>query len=105
MHGHFVDIYICTLTVTSPLSHLLPSSLLADEKRRLEARITQLEEELEEEQLNTEMVNDRLKRTTLQVRMHNVSAMLIMQLRILPFCLQEGEDSAKEGDVFTFLHQ
>uniref|UniRef100_A0A8C5HR77 Myosin-9 n=1 Tax=Gouania willdenowi TaxID=441366 RepID=A0A8C5HR77_GOUWI len=41
---------------------------LTDEKRRLEARITQLEEELEEEQLNTEMVNDRLKRTTLQVR-------------------------------------
>ncbi|XP_067437018.1 myosin-9a isoform X1 [Thunnus thynnus] len=42
------------------------NTLLADEKRRLEARITQLEEELEEEQLNTEMVNDRLKRTTLQ---------------------------------------
>ncbi|XP_074486655.1 myosin-9-like isoform X2 [Sebastes fasciatus] len=42
------------------------NSLLADEKRRLDARITQLEEELEEEQLNTEMVNDRLKRSTLQ---------------------------------------
>nr|XP_019939612.1 PREDICTED: myosin-9-like isoform X1 [Paralichthys olivaceus] len=42
------------------------NSLLADEKRRLEARISQLEEELEEEQLNTEMINDRLKRTTLQ---------------------------------------
>lgn len=40
---------------------------LADDKRRLETRITQLEEELEEEQLNTEMVNDRMKRATLQV--------------------------------------
>lgn len=43
------------------------SSMLQDEKRRLEARITQLEEELEEEQLNGEMANDRNKRTTLQV--------------------------------------
>lgn len=42
------------------------NSLLADDKRRLEARITKLEEELEEEHLGTEMVNDRLKRTTLQ---------------------------------------
>ncbi|XP_051802064.1 myosin-9a [Acanthochromis polyacanthus] len=42
------------------------NSLLADEKRRLEARIAQLEEELEEEQINTEMVNDRMKRSTLQ---------------------------------------
>lgn len=39
---------------------------MTDEKRRLEARIVQLEEDLEEEQLNTEMVNDRLKRSTLQ---------------------------------------
>lgn len=43
------------------------SSLTVDEKRRLEVRIAKLEEELEEEQLNTEMVNDRLRRTTLQV--------------------------------------
>lgn len=43
------------------------SSLLSDEKRRLEARIAQLEEELDEEHLNTEMVNDRLKRTMMQV--------------------------------------
>lgn len=47
---------------------LVLSSMLQDEKRRLEARITQLEEELEEEQLNSEMANDRNKRTTLQVR-------------------------------------
>lgn len=43
------------------------SSLTVDEKRRLDTRIAKLEEELEEEQLNTEMVNDRLRRTTLQV--------------------------------------
>ncbi|XP_065815832.1 myosin-9-like [Labrus bergylta] len=42
------------------------NSLMAEDKRRLEARIATLEEELEEEQLNTEMVNDRMKRTTLQ---------------------------------------
>uniref|UniRef100_A0A673IXS0 Myosin-9 n=1 Tax=Sinocyclocheilus rhinocerous TaxID=307959 RepID=A0A673IXS0_9TELE len=35
-------------------------------KRRLEARIAQLEEELEEEHLNVELVNDRLKKATLQ---------------------------------------
>ncbi|XP_019717408.1 myosin-9-like isoform X1 [Hippocampus comes] len=43
------------------------NSLQAEEKRRLEGRITQLEEDLEEELLNTEMVNERLKRTTLQM--------------------------------------
>uniref|UniRef100_A0A4W6FLG6 Myosin-9 n=1 Tax=Lates calcarifer TaxID=8187 RepID=A0A4W6FLG6_LATCA len=61
------EAYLCTLNhhlSSSPLA--VVSSQLADEKRRLEARITQLEEELEEEQLNTEMVNDRLRRTTLQ---------------------------------------
>lgn len=52
--------------------HLLSSSScasaqVAEEKRRLEARIAQLEEELEEEQCNTELINDRLKKTMLQV--------------------------------------
>uniref|UniRef100_A0A673HT36 Myosin-9 n=1 Tax=Sinocyclocheilus rhinocerous TaxID=307959 RepID=A0A673HT36_9TELE len=42
------------------------SSLSSDEKRRLEALIAQLEEELEEEHLNVELVNDRLKKATLQ---------------------------------------
>uniref|UniRef100_A0A6Q2XJJ3 Myosin-9 n=1 Tax=Esox lucius TaxID=8010 RepID=A0A6Q2XJJ3_ESOLU len=42
------------------------------EKRRLEARISQLEEELEEEQCNTELVNDRLKRALLQTDQTNV---------------------------------
>ncbi|KAG7239737.1 hypothetical protein INR49_028568, partial [Caranx melampygus] len=38
----------------------------AEERRRLEARIAQLEEELEEEQCNTELTNDRLKKAMLQ---------------------------------------
>uniref|UniRef100_A0A1A8DEY1 Myosin-9 n=1 Tax=Nothobranchius kadleci TaxID=1051664 RepID=A0A1A8DEY1_NOTKA len=42
-------------------------SSLLEEKRRLEARIAQLEEELEEEQGNTELLNDRFKKTSLQV--------------------------------------
>uniref|UniRef100_A0AAQ5YMH2 Myosin, heavy chain 10, non-muscle n=1 Tax=Amphiprion ocellaris TaxID=80972 RepID=A0AAQ5YMH2_AMPOC len=41
-------------------------SSLLDEKRRLEARITQLEEELEEEQGNMELLNDRFRKTTMQ---------------------------------------
>lgn len=46
---------------------VLPRALALEEKRRLEARIAQLEEELEEEQGNTELINDRLKKANLQV--------------------------------------
>lgn len=42
-------------------------SALSDEKRRLEAKISQLEEELEEEQSNMEILNDRLRKSTQQV--------------------------------------
>lgn len=42
-------------------------SALADEKRRLEAKIQQLEEELEEEQGNMEILNDRLRKSVQQV--------------------------------------
>lgn len=42
-----------------------------DEKRRLEARIAQLEEELEEEQGNMELLNDRFRKTTMQVWLIN----------------------------------
>nr|XP_057905970.1 myosin-9-like isoform X2 [Doryrhamphus excisus] len=45
---------------------------IAEERRRLEARIAQLEEELEEEQCNTELVNDRLKKAMLQSEQMNV---------------------------------
>ena len=40
---------------------------MLDEKRRLEARIAQLEEELEEEQSSMELLNDRFRKTTMQV--------------------------------------
>lgn len=40
---------------------------LQDEKRRLEARIAQLEEELEEEQGNMEAMSDRVRKATQQV--------------------------------------
>uniref|UniRef100_A0AAQ4PD49 Myosin, heavy chain 9a, non-muscle n=1 Tax=Gasterosteus aculeatus aculeatus TaxID=481459 RepID=A0AAQ4PD49_GASAC len=43
-----------------------------DAKLRLEARIAQLEEELEEEQCNTELTNDRLKKALLQTDQMNV---------------------------------
>ncbi len=43
-------------------------SSLLEEKRRLEARIAQLEEELEEEQGNMELLNDRLRKTNMQVK-------------------------------------
>uniref|UniRef100_A0A8C8I5U0 Myosin heavy chain 10 n=1 Tax=Oncorhynchus tshawytscha TaxID=74940 RepID=A0A8C8I5U0_ONCTS len=43
-------------------------SALMDEKRRLEARIAQLEEELEEEQGNMELLNDRFRKTTIGSR-------------------------------------
>ncbi|XP_029706052.1 myosin-10-like isoform X2 [Takifugu rubripes] len=42
-------------------------SFLLEEKRRLEARIAHLEEELEEEQGNMELLNDRLRKLNLQV--------------------------------------
>lgn len=45
-----------------------------EEKRRLEARIAQLEEELEEEQGNTEIINDRLKKANLQVPVQAAAA-------------------------------
>lgn len=40
---------------------------LQDEKRRLETRIAQLEEELEEEQGNMEAMSDRVRKATQQV--------------------------------------
>ncbi|KGL76113.1 Myosin-9, partial [Tinamus guttatus] len=49
-------------------------ALAMEEKRRLEARIAQLEEELEEEQGNTEIINDRLKKANLQVPVQSGSA-------------------------------
>ena len=50
----------------SPIPLLLRSAF-SDDKRRLEARISQLEEELDEEQTNVETLNDRLRKTQQQV--------------------------------------
>lgn len=47
---------------------VLISSTLQDEKRRLDDQIALLKEEVEEEQLNSEMCNERYKRSTQQVR-------------------------------------
>lgn len=60
----------CASPVVDRCSHPSRISLSAqvvEERRRLEARIAQLEEELEEEQCNTELTNDRLKKALLQV--------------------------------------
>uniref|UniRef100_A0A8C3PV16 Myosin heavy chain 10 n=1 Tax=Chrysolophus pictus TaxID=9089 RepID=A0A8C3PV16_CHRPC len=49
------------------LADEIANSAAAAAKRRLEARIAQLEEELEEEQSNMELLNERFRKTTLQV--------------------------------------
>lgn len=58
---------ICSCQDEKCNKSLCVRSSLLEEKRRLEARIAQLEEELEEEQGNMEMLNDRFRKTTLQV--------------------------------------
>jgi Myosin tail len=40
-----------------------------EDKRRLEARIAQLEEELDEEQNNAELSNERARKSALQVKL------------------------------------
>ncbi|XP_077474164.1 myosin-9 isoform X2 [Stigmatopora argus] len=45
---------------------------VAEDRRRLEARIAQLEEEVEEEQCNTELMNDRMKKAMLQTEQMTV---------------------------------
>lgn len=42
-------------------------TLLVDEKRRLEARIATLEEELEEEQSNAEVLTDRARKAQIAI--------------------------------------
>ncbi|GLG95327.1 Myosin heavy chain, non-muscle [Gryllus bimaculatus] len=49
------------------LKALEAETLLLDEKRRLEARITTLEEELEEEQSNSEILMDRARKAQMQI--------------------------------------
>jgi len=42
-------------------------TLMIDEKRRLEARIATLEEELEDEQSNGEVLSDRVRKSQLTI--------------------------------------
>lgn len=44
-----------------------PRAAILDEKRQLEGRLGQMEEELEEEQSNAELLNDRYRKLLLQV--------------------------------------
>lgn len=44
---------------------------MVDEKRRLEARISTLEEELEEEQTNSEALNERCRKAIIQIEQLN----------------------------------
>ncbi|KAJ4932118.1 hypothetical protein JOQ06_010548 [Pogonophryne albipinna] len=53
-------------------SQATKNAQVVEERRRLEARIAQLEEELEEEQCNIELTNDRLKKAVLQSDQMNV---------------------------------
>lgn len=59
-----------------------------DEKRRLEARIAQLEEELEEEQSNMELLNDRFRKTTMQVCNYDQAVFNTIKL-LSKFCVLE----------------
>lgn len=49
-----------------PVPVLLRAAIL-EEKRQLEGRLGQMEEELEEEQSNSELLNDRYRKLLLQV--------------------------------------
>lgn len=50
---------------------IVSSTLMVDEKRRLEARISALEEELEEEQTNSETLNERSRKAMIQIEQLN----------------------------------
>uniref|UniRef100_A0A3B4D8B0 Myosin-9 n=1 Tax=Pygocentrus nattereri TaxID=42514 RepID=A0A3B4D8B0_PYGNA len=82
-------------------------SLLSEERRKLEARIAQLEEELDEEQSNVELLHDRVKKAVLQVltelaaersngqRLEGARSQLDRQNKELKAKLQELEGSVK----------
>lgn len=56
-------------------------SFLIDEKRRLEARISSLEEELEEEQSNSEVFNERARKAQMSLEQISVGKLVtVIQL-------------------------
>lgn len=64
---HFVDLRGFCAPVVLLLRLRLSRNVLSEEKRRLDARVNQLEEDLEEEQTNNELLTERLRKTALQV--------------------------------------
>lgn len=72
-----------------------------EEKRRLEARIAQLEEELEEEQGNTEIINDRLKKANLQVPVQAAAACVLC---VLCVCVCELSNCALSNASSCLVH-
>jgi len=50
---------------------------MVDEKRRLEARISTLEEELEEEQTNSETLNERSRKAIIQIEQLNTGKLCL----------------------------
>lgn len=74
----------------------LARALALEEKRRLEARIAQLEEELEEEQGNMETMNDRVRKATQQVR-------AAQGLGPLPRARQAGSTRLQEAGLLGML--
>lgn len=66
-HCAFVKMLLMVYSTYHCAVSFICRSALADEKRRLEARIAQLEEDLEEESSNMEILNDRLRKSTQQV--------------------------------------
>lgn len=84
-------------------------SALLEEKRRLDARVSQLEEELEEEQTNSELLAERQRKTGLQVQRKHTSTTLtftsastdrhvIMHFHHFSACGPDGDsDSAAAG--------
>jgi len=50
---------------------------MVDEKRRMEARIATLEEELEEEQTMSEALNERIRKALIQIEQMNSGKLVI----------------------------
>lgn len=71
--SYFFFAYLECLEWIRPNKSSVCRSSLLEEKRRLDACIAHLEEELEEEQGNMELLNDRLRKMNLQV---NTKALL-----------------------------
>ncbi len=73
---------------------------MVDEKRRLEARIASLEEELEEEQSNSEMFMDKARKAQLTIEQLTAGKIgspvgMVMLLRYLTYPLLASSSSKR----------